>query len=72
MEEFARGTSKEVVGYFPTYLRQLFAQDHDPSALPLPPVPVSTRESVTDNLTNDPFKLDLAMDAQGNSSPSLA
>lgn len=72
MEEFARGASKEVVGYFPTYLRQLFVQDHDASALPPPPVPVSTRESVTNNFTNDPFKLDLAMDTQGNRVPPLA
>mmetsp|Transcript_43844 Transcript_43844/g.104205 ORF Transcript_43844/g.104205 Transcript_43844/m.104205 type:complete len:341 (+) Transcript_43844:73-1095(+) len=38
MQEFASTSSSEVVGYFPTYLRQLFIQDYDPSQLPpLPP-----------------------------------
>jgi hypothetical protein len=38
MQEFASNASSEVVGYFPTYLRQLFIQDYDPSQLPpLPP-----------------------------------
>eukprot|EP00961_Rhodomonas_salina_P292948 3933349-Rhodomonas_salina.3 len=45
MQEFARGSSNEVVGYFPTYLRQLFLESYDPAQLPpLPPPTQKTSE----------------------------
>ncbi len=66
MEEFTRGGSKEVIGYFPTYLRQLFLQDHDPAQLPPLPAAVSrSAKGGPEAPKSEPFKLDLAMDAQG-------
>mmetsp|Transcript_43263 Transcript_43263/g.108359 ORF Transcript_43263/g.108359 Transcript_43263/m.108359 type:complete len:337 (-) Transcript_43263:38-1048(-) len=66
IEEMARGASKQVVGYCPTYLRQLFEQDptYAKSMPPLPPNKDATKSKAPDAPKSEAMKLDLAMDPQ--------
>lgn len=73
MEEMAKGSSKEVVGYMPSYLRNLFLEDHDQASLP-PAPPAGKGESrgkALEGPKSEAFKLDLAMDPNGATLLSL-